>query len=552
MNGNQRWIRHRRASRAGLILIPILVAVGALAGGASAGTAAAAKPAGLTRAVASPAACSAPAIAATMHLAGVKVTSAAMDSSGCYTPPGTTTPITGLPSFCAAQLRQADAAGNVIDIAVWLPIAWNGRFEGVGGGGYSCGISYPSLAAGIQSGYAAASTDCGVPAADELTGQWGLKQNGTLNWPLIDDFAYAGIHDMSVAGKAVTAGYYSHAPSYSYFDGCSTGGREGLMEAQRYPGDYNGIVSGAPAINWTQFIPAELWPELVMKQSNDYLPACKEEAFTAAVVKACGDQDGVTSPFIADPAKCDWSPTRLVGLVTPCGTITPTDARVIGQIWTGPTSAGGKKLWYGLEPGASLSGLAGTTTANGVTAAAPFPITVSWLQLYLKQDPSWNWQTLSYSEFDELFAQSVSEFSSTIATNNPDLSRFEKDGGKILIWHGLADQLIFPQGTINYYQRVQQATGGAQQAGTFARLFLAPGAQHCASAAGPAPADPLAAVVNWVEHGKAPASILGTVTNPATNAVTLSRPLCAYPLSARYTGHGSTDDAKNFVCARQD
>jgi feruloyl esterase len=155
MNGNQRRIRHRRAWRAGLILISILVAVGALAGGASAGTAAAAKAAGPVRVGASPATCSAPDIAATLHLAGVTVTSAAMDTSGSYTPPGTTTPITGLPSFCAAQLRQADAAGNAIDIAVWLPVAWNGRFEGVGGGGYSCGISYPSLAA--------ASTDCGVP-----------------------------------------------------------------------------------------------------------------------------------------------------------------------------------------------------------------------------------------------------------------------------------------------------------------------------------------------------------------------------------------------------
>jgi len=253
-------------------------------------------------------------------------------------------------------------------------------------------------------------------------------------------------------------------------------------------------VSGAPAINWTQFIPSELWPELVMKQSNDYLPTCKENAFTEAVTQACSYQDGATSPFIADPADCRWSPARLIGLVTPCGTITATDARVMEQIWAGPTSTSGKKLWYGLEPGASLSGLAGTVTTNGVTAPAPFPITVAWLQDYLKQDPSWNWQTLTYSQFDQLFAQSVSEFSATIATNDPDLSQFKKDGGKILIWHGLADQLIFPQGTINYYQRVQQAMGGATQAGSFARLFLAPGAQHCASAAGPAPANPLAAV----------------------------------------------------------
>ena len=537
--------RPRVAWRAGAILFSLAAALGALAGTASAQDAAAPRLAAAPGA--SPTACSASAIQATLHLAHVTVGSAATVSGGSFTPPGAT-PITGLPSFCAAALAQTDSAGNTINIEVWLPAAWNGRFEGVGGGGYSCGISWSALAGGIQSGYATASTDCGVPAADELTGQWGLTSNNTLNWPLIDDFAYAGIHDMSVAGKAVTAGFYSHAPSYSYFDGCSTGGREGLMEAQRYPGDYNGIVSGAPAINWTQFIPSELWPELVMKQSHDYLPTCKENAFTEAVVKACGHADGTTSPFIADPADCHWNPARLVGLVTPCGTITATDARVMEQIWAGPTSTDGQKLWYGLEPGASLTGLAGTVTTDGVTSASPFPITVAWLQDYLKQDPSWNWQTLTYSQFDQLFAQSVSEFSATIATNDPNLSQFRKDGGKILIWHGLADQLIFPQGTINYYQRVQQAMGGARPTDSFARLFLAPGAQHCASAAGPAPANPLAAVVSWVEQGKAPASILATVTDPATGVVTLSRPLCAYPATARYTGHGSTNDARNFRC----
>ena len=524
--------------------------MGTLAGSATAQPAAvaAARPA---QAKTSPVACSASAIQATLNVAHITVAGATMVTSGTYTPPGTTTPLTGLPSFCAATLTQDDSAGNVIDIAVWLPAAWNGRFQGVGGGGYSCGISYPALATGIESGYASASTDCGVPAAEGLTGQWALKSNDTLNWPLIEDFAYAGIHDMSVAGKAVTAGYYSKAPSYSYFNGCSTGGREGLMEAQRYPSDYNGIVSGAPAINWTRFIPSEIWPELVMKQRGDYLPACKEEAFTEAVVKACGSQGGITSPFIEDPARCHWDPMSLVGFSTPCGTITATDAKVVAEIWAGPATTDGKKLWYGLEPGASFSGLAGTVTANGVTTPAPFPITVSWLGTWLQQNPSWNWQTLSHAQFDQLFAQSVSEFSSTIATDDPDLSRFENDGGKILIWHGLADQLIFPQGTINYYQRVQQAMGGAKQTDSFARLFLAPGAQHCASAAGPAPADPLTAVANWVEHGQAPTSILGTVVDPATNVVILSRPLCMYPLTARYTGHGSADDASNFACAHQ-
>jgi feruloyl esterase len=215
------------------------------------------------------------------------------------------------------------------------------------------------------------------------------------------------------------------------------------------------------------------------------------------------------------------------------------------QIWAGPPTSG-KKLWYGLEPGADLTSLAGTVTTNGVTTPNPFSIPLGWFQNFLKQDPLWNWQTLTYSQFGQLFAQSVSEFSSVIATNNPDLSQFKKDGGKILIWHGLADELIFPQGTINYYQRVQQKMG-AKQTGSFARLFLAPGAQHCASAAGPSPANPLAAVVNWVEQGKAPASILATDTDPAAGAAT-PRPLCPYPATARYTGHGSPDDASSFRC----
>jgi len=501
--------------------------------------------------------CTAAYLTSALHLSHVTVDSAAPDTSGSYTPPGTTTPITGLPDFCDVALTQTDSAGNPIHIAVWLPAKWNGRFQGIGGGGYSCGISYAgtggptaSLQEAVEGGYAGASTDCGVPPADGATGSWALTSSGHLNWPLITDFASAGIHDMTVAGQAVTRAFYPSQLRDSYFFGCSTGGREGLMEAQRYPADYNGIVSGAPAINWTRFIPAEIWPALVMNQMHDALPTCKEDAFTAAVIKACDARDGVTDGIISDPAGCHWNADQLIGRNTPCGTITATDAAVMNKIWPGPVTTGGRSLWYGLERGASLAGLAATTTTNGVTTPSPFPIAASWLGTWLQQNPSWDWTTLTYAQFDALFAQSVREFSSTIATDNPDLSAFRKHGGKILIWHGLADQLIFPQGTIQYYQRVQHAMGGSASTDSFARLFLAPGAQHCASAVGPAPADPLTAVVNWVEHGQAPHSILATVADPATGAVILSRPLCAYPLVARYTGHGSTSQAQNFICAQ--
>ena len=208
--------------------------------------------------------CSTAALQAAVKLPDVTVSTAVDETSGSFTPPGTTTAITGLPDFCDVNLIQTDPAGNPINIVVWLPAKWNGNFQGVGGGGFTCGISWSStvgpsaggnLTEGVTSGYATASTDCGVPESELLTGNWVLKSNGTLNWPLIQDFASAGIHDMTVVGKAVTAAFYVHAPGYTYFYGCSTGGREGLMEAQKYPADYNGIVSGAPAINWAQIHP---------------------------------------------------------------------------------------------------------------------------------------------------------------------------------------------------------------------------------------------------------------------------------------------------------
>jgi feruloyl esterase len=546
MQGNQHWMSglpHRRfAGRRSLV-----TGLGSLA--LLAGVVPAAAASQPTAPAGSPGAnCNAVYLQTGLHLAHVTVSSAVFDTSGSYTPPGSPAPITALPDFCAVSLTQTDQAGNQIHIAEWLPVNWNGRFQGIGGGGYSCGITYASLGTegslqeAVDNGYAGASTDCGVPPADALTGKWGLNANGSLNTPLIHDFVYDGMHDMTVAGKEVTQLYYRAPLKDSYFYGCSTGGREGLEEAQMFPADYNGIVSGAPAINWTQFIPSELWPELVMLRSNDALPSCKETAFTSAALAACADGSGV----IENPAACHFNPHSLVGDVTPCGTITAADAAVMEKIWDGPL-VDGNHLWYGLEQGASLFGLAGTSMANGTTSPAPFPITVAWLQLYIQQDPSFNWQTLTYQQFVQYFEQSVSKFP-VFATDNADLSAFERDGGKILIWHGLADQLIFPQGTIRYYQQVEQALG-AEKTATFARLFIAPGAQHCTAAAGPAPADPLSAVVNWVEDGQAPSTILATAgVNPATSQQT-QRDLCGYPYLSEYVS-GNPDSLGSYRCVR--
>jgi feruloyl esterase len=436
-----------------------------------------------------------------------------------------------------------------IGIDVWLPvIAWNGRFQGVGGGGYTTG-SATSLAPAVAAGYAAASTDGGHTGLSAITGSFALDATGRLNWPLIQDFSYRALHDLAVVGKAVTAAYYGTGAKYAYWNGCSTGGRQGLAEAQRYPTDYNGILAAAPAINWAKFIPAEFWPELVMLQSNDFLPQCKLNAFQAAAVQACDKVgDGVADGVIGNPLDCKFDPTTLVGTPTPCGTITAQDAAVVAKIVAGPRTTTGQVLWWGLPWGSPFSGLANTTTIGSTTVGAPFPIAIAHLGTWTQQNPFWDWTTTTYEQYDQLFGQSDEMFANVIDTNNPDLSAFKKAGGKLIIWHGLADQLIFPQGTINYYTHVEQLMGGAANTTDFVRLFLAPGVNHCAGGLGAQPTDPLGQLVEWVEHKVAPTSLNGVVRSPATGAITATRPICMYPNTADYNGKGSTALASNFTC----
>ncbi|MFE7571547.1 tannase/feruloyl esterase family alpha/beta hydrolase [Streptomyces sp. NPDC057539] len=510
---------------------------------------------GVTQATASPstpAGCSTDSLRDSLNADGVTVDRAELNTSGKFTPQGRIEsqfggPFTGLPDYCDVTLTQTDAAKNHITVKMWLPEKWNGRFQGVGGGGLACGINYGDLAAAVTTGYASASTNCGHDNY-WLDGKWALGSDRTLDEPALKTFASAGIHEMTVTGKAVTRAYYAKKPVYSYFNGCSTGGRMGLMEAQRHPNDYDGIASGAPAINLPKLSPSLIWPQLIMKDADNFLPTCKGEAFTNAVVKACDRLDGVTDGVIGDPAKCHWNPNRLIGTETACGTITAKDAAVMATIWEGPKAKDGRFLWYGVERGAPLAYLGVTTTNNGVLTGQPVPITLDWLGYWLQRNPDWDWRTLTYDRFVELFDQSVKEFS-YLATDNPDLSGFRKSGGKIVLWHGLADPLINPQGTVSYYERVQKANGGANATNSFARFFTAPGAGHCQNAAGRAPSDPLAAVVKWVEKGQAPATLPAALTDPDTYKTTVTRTLCTYPLVSSYNGQGDTTDARNYHCA---
>lgn len=463
------------------------------------------------------------------RVGGLTVTTARVNATGTFTVPkdqggpGEALPgtvYTGLPAYCAVE-----AARSHMHITVWLPLStWNGRFQGVGGGGFVGGFSYRELDAALRDGYAGATTDSGHPASQAL-GQFALNPDGTLNTASISDFADRAIHDMTVAGKQVVDRFYGRSARYTYFNGCSQGGRQGLVEAQRYPNDYDGIVSGAPAMDFPQLSAMQLWPQVAMHLAGDTVAKCKFGAFQAAVIAKCDPLDGLRDGLISDVAACRFDPRTLIGTATPCGTITATDATVMQQILDGP-----RGLWYGLEPGAM---------ANFLTSY-PFYVATGFEQYWVTQDPDFDWTTLTLNGYRELFARGVAKFPS-LESDSTDLRAFHAAGGKLVLWAGLADPYIPPQNLIHYYQRL----GGAFTADSYTRLFLAPGVGHCfsdqAGAYGPIPVDPLASVTGWVEHGAAPVSMPATLGER-------SRPVCRYPLIAKYDGHDDPNQAASFHC----
>jgi hypothetical protein len=342
---------------------------------------------------------------------------------------------------------------------------------------------------------------------------------------------------MTVTGKALTEALYRVAPQYSYFNGCSTGGRQGLMEAQHYPQDYNGIMSGAPAINWNRLHPQQLWGAMLMNAEDIPIPSCKMAAATAAAIAACDEIDGVKDGIIEDPNRCKYDPKSLIGKSeSDCGSFTEADANLIRKLWEGPRRQDGGFLWYGLARGADLNAL----WASRGTPLKPqaMGITLDWFRYFLVQDPRLDWTTITPDLYERLWNQSVEEFGAVIGTDNPDLSEFRNRGGKAIMWHGWADQLISAEGTVDYYNRVEQFMGGAKKTSQFLRLFMAPGVGHCGGGAGPAPSGQLEALLNWVEEGKAP-EILTATSRDRTGTITRSRPLCHYPLVAKYKGTGS-------------
>jgi hypothetical protein len=458
-----------------------------------------------------------------------------------------------VPAYCDVQATVTNPPlyTDSVKVGVFLPTDnWNGNLEGTGGSGFSGGSPTVPNTSALSSGYVTAGTDAGHTGN---SGSFALNADGTQNWQLIDDFGYLAIHEMTATAKALIQAYYARPVTYSFFNGCSTAGRQGLIEAQDYPADYNGIAAGSPAINSNQLRAAQIWGELQMKLANDFLPQCKLTAFNNAAIAACDNLDGVTDGIISDWQDCHFSADSLIGTVTSCGTITATDASIVTKIWDGPTDANGSQLWYGLQPGASFTGVDNTVTVSGTTTGAPSSTSTDWYKYFLTLNPAFDWQTLTYQQFLDFFAQSQSEYASMDPTSDaqPDLTAFDNDGGKIVMWSGTYDQLVYQLGDLNYYQRVEATIGGPQNGAVntdaFMRFYFDPGVAHCGGGAGATPTDQFQAVVNWVELGAAPDYLNGAKTNSA-GAVVMTRPVCMYPLVARYIG-GDTNSASSFTCA---
>jgi pimeloyl-ACP methyl ester carboxylesterase len=448
-----------------------------------------------------------------------------------------------------------------INIEVWLPTTtWNGRYRGEGGSYYAGFISYYSMIEGLQKGYATASTDTGHRyTPSELTnranfgtvvGAFGLNSDRSLNYQLIRDFSFRSQHELVLKAKSVIKAFYGSNPRYSYWNGCSSGGREGLAAVQRFPDEYDGVLAQCPAINWDRFMPAGLWARTVMQQELGHpIEPAKLEAVASAAISACDSDDGVSDGIINDPRKCRYDPSTMIctNAVAKDGDsrdvcLSHQEALAIRKIWEGPKSVStGERVWFGLEKGASFKLLTGDDWLGD------YPHGVAHFQ-WIRQTPDFSWRMLTEADYERDLRISQERFGEVIATDQADLSGFRSRGGKVLIIHGERDEIISPRGTLNYFQRVLTANGGEKEVGKFARLFMIPGAGHICSGDDqqPFPADPFGSLVDWVEKGNTPDQLAGSQKLP--NGQLRTRPLCAYPKTAKWSGKGSPDDSANFGC----
>jgi len=487
--------------------------------------------------------------------------------TGSFTPPGSD-PIPNLPAFCRVEGAIKPTADSDIRFEVWMPSSgWNRKFRGVGNGGFGGSINYDDMAPAVRNGYAAASTNMGH-LGDDRDSLWALGHPEK-----VIDFGYRAIHEMTEKSKAVVRAFYGQATQWSFFEGCSNGGREALMEAQRFPEDYQGILAGAPAIPATHLLAAGLYN--IPTSAPAYIPASKIPAISAAVLAACDAQDGVADGIINDPRQCHFDPDVLRCRGTDSEScLTVAQVAQLKKIYSGLQNSKGEQLYPGYLPGGE-QGQEGWTTWLTGEAPGQGLITIYGINYFrdmVFDDPTWDYRTISAQQAAAIADVKTGQ---TLNATDADLRRFQSRGGKLILYHGWNDAGMSALATTNYYDSVVTALDG-RETDRFVRLYMAPGMHHCYGGPGPnffgqidiatlAPnaqqlstnMDPQrnisSALERWVIKSGAPGPIIATKyvddLNPA-QGVKMTRPLCPYPQIARYKGYGDTNEAANFVCVQ--
>ena len=436
-----------------------------------------------------------------------------------------------LPAFCRVAATLKPSADSDIKMEVWLPLAgWNGKLKADGNGGWAGTISYSAMADSLKRGYATTSTDTG-----HVGGSGAFVQGHPEK---LADYAGRAIHEMTLKAKGIVDGFYGNAPKYSYFQGCSTGGRQGLTEAQRYPTDYDGILVGSAANPRSTLALWQTWVGVVaLMRPESRIPVSKLPMIHAAVLEACDAKDGLKDGLIDDPRKCDFDPKVLLcknGDDASCLTAGQVEAatKLMTPIKDSHT---GVLITPALLPGSEI------VWAPNISGKVPRSSATDHFKYVVFQDPNWDWKTLN----PETAAPKAAETEQGINAYDPNVKAFLARG-KMIQTQGWADQNIPPLFAVNYYDKVIETSGGLAKVQDSYRLFMAPGMGVCGGGDGPNTFDALGAMEQWVEHKKAPDQMIAS--HLTDGKVDRTRPLCPYPQVAKYKGTGSIDEAANFSC----
>ena len=466
-----------------------------------------------------------------------------------------------LPEFCRVVAEAKPTADSDIKMEIWMPVTgWNGKFHGIGNGGFAGLIDYSDLGEAMSRGYAVAATDTGH-AGSPIDATWALGHPEK-----VIDFGHRGIHEMTRVAKATIHAFYGTGPKHSYFAGCSDGGREALMEAQRYPDDYDGILAGAPANDWTGLLSTAVWDTqaLTLDQAS-FIPQTKIPAISAGVLAACDKLDGVNDGILNDPRQCKFDPVAIQCKNGEDSDKCLTSAQVaaLKAIYAGLHDSHGRSIFPGYLPGAEEGqggwGLWITGPAPAKSLMAFFGLGYFSNMVYEKSD--WDYKTFAVEP-----SMKLAEGKTATALNaiDPDLKAFHSRGGKLILYHGWEDPAIPALNTVRYYESVNTKMG-QRTADSFVRLYMVPGMQHCGGGPGPdsfggqgdwASDDPRrsarVALEEWTERGIAPAVIIAAKSSEddLEHRVTMTRPLCPYPQTIKYQGSRDTNQEANFTCAR--